>query len=199
MDVQLKELIEKVKNDGVKSAEEKAAAIVAEAEEKAAAIVKKAQEEAALYKENARRDAEKMEQSGREALKQAGRDLVLTVRKEIESIFNKIIREKAAAAFDAKLMGEAVSYAVKALAGDSADNLDVLIPEKTFNEVEKALKSELSAEISSGMDIKPFKGLDAGFRISSKDGSVFYDFSDKEIAAMLGRFLNPRLSDLLSD
>ena len=43
MDVQVKELIEKIKNDGVKNAEETAVGIIGEAEKKAAALVEKAE------------------------------------------------------------------------------------------------------------------------------------------------------------
>ena len=43
MDVQLQELIDKIKKDGVASAESSAAAIIAEAEKKAAAIISDAE------------------------------------------------------------------------------------------------------------------------------------------------------------
>ena len=50
MDVQLKELIEKIKSEGVQSAEEQAAGIISEAEKKAEAITRKAQEESRRYR-----------------------------------------------------------------------------------------------------------------------------------------------------
>lgn len=86
MDVQLKELIDKIKNDGVKSAEENAARIISEAEEKASGIIRKARENADTLRDTARADAEKTERSGKEALRQAGRDLVLTIKAEISTL-----------------------------------------------------------------------------------------------------------------
>jgi len=88
---------------------------------------------------------------------------------------------------------------VKSLSAKDDAELNVLIPESRFSEAESALTAKLSSDLSSGVEIKPFKGLDAGFRVSMKDGSAFYDFSDSEIAAMLGRYLNPRLANLLSE
>ena len=197
MDVQLKELIEKIKNDGVKTAEENAARVLAEARDEAAAIIKKAEDEADNLRKSAKADAEKSERSGREALRQAGRDLLLTVRGDIEGLFGKLLSEKAAEAMDGQVMAEAVKAAVGALAagGDS----DIQLPESSFASLESAMKNALSEAVAAGLEIKPFKGLNAGFRISRKDGSAFYDFSDQEIAAMLGRYLNPKLAALLTD
>ena len=47
MDVQLQELIDKIKKDGVASAEASSAAIIAEAEKKAAAVIAEAEAKAA--------------------------------------------------------------------------------------------------------------------------------------------------------
>ena len=198
MDVHLKELIDKIKNDAVKGAEENAARIIAEAEGKAAAIVKAAKDEANILRETAKADSEKTERSGREALRQAGRDLILTVRGEIEGLFGKVVAAEAGASLSGDLMASAVESAVKNLARGGGD-ADVLLPEKSFAELEKGLRAKLAEEISQGLEIKPFKGLDAGFRIAMKDGTAFYDFSEAEVAAMLGRYLNPKLSELLSE
>ena len=199
MDVQLKELIDKIKNDGVKNAEESAAQIIAEAKDQAVVLIQNAQNDADKIRETAKTDAEKSERSGREALRQAGRDLILTVKGEIEALFGKVLVTETAEALETGLLSELVSAAVKTLSESDSGALDVLVSEENFSRTESVLVSKLGSEISSGIEIKPFKGLDAGFRISMKDGSAFYDFSDKEIAAMLGRYLNPRLAVLLSE
>ena len=199
MDVQLKELIDKIKNDGVKNAEESADRIIAEAKTQADTILREAREDADKIRETAKADAEKSERSGREALRQAGRDLVITVKSEIEALFSRVLKAETADVLKSDMLSELVSTAVKSLAESEGTDLNVLISEKSFAAVEAALVSKLASEISAGVEIKPFKGLDAGFRVSMKDGSAFYDFSDSEIAAMLGRSLNPRLADLLSE
>jgi V/A-type H+-transporting ATPase subunit E len=199
MDVQLKELIDKIKNDGVKNAEENAARIIAEAKEQAAEIVGKAQKDADKLRETARADVEKTERSGREALRQAGRDLILTVRQEVENLFAGVLEKETAGVLDAGLLSELVGSAVKALSEGGGSDFDVLVPEKQLSAVQSGLVSSLGAEIASGIEIKPFKGLDAGFRVSMKDGSAFYDFSESDIAALLGKYLNPGLASLLSE
>ena len=199
MDVQLKELIDRIKNDGVKNAEDEAARILADAETKAAAVMKKAEEDAEALRASAKADAEKAERSGKEALRQAGRDLLLSLRAEIERLFTNVLMEKTGETLDAALMAEAVQAAVGALAELDSQDATLLLPEDKASALESQIRGALSAQFSKGMDVKPIKGLDAGFRISTKDGSVFYDFSDREIAMLLARFLNPQLAKLLAE
>ena len=196
MDIQLKEVIEKIKREGIESAQSSASQIIAEAEERAATIIKEAEKESRHLKESARQDAESMEKRGVEAMRQAGRDLVLGLKSEIENIFARIIENEVADAMDEKLLSEAVLAAVQNL---SEADFELQIPEHKFQDLEAQLQKSLAEKIFSGMTIAPSAGLDAGFRLTKKDGSAFYDFSEKEIAAMLAYFLNPRLGKLLAD
>jgi len=198
MDVQLREIIDKIKHDGVKNAQEEAARIIAEAREEASAVVRKAEEDAERILGSAETKVERMENSSKNALKQAGRDLIITVKEEVKSVFNRLLEREVHDALSVELLTNVIAAAVKNISKHERKEVNVLIPAELLDEIEPALMARLSAEIASGMEIRPFKGLDAGFRIAIKDGSAFYDFSDKEIAAMLSRYLNPRLANLIS-
>ena len=65
MSEQIKELIEKIQQEGVKAAEDKARAIIDEAGLQAQAIIKEAQKEAQSIILGAQDRAAKMEESGR--------------------------------------------------------------------------------------------------------------------------------------
>ncbi len=199
MDVQLKELIDKIKNDGVDAAKQEAEHIVARAESHAVEILDAAREEAEALRKAARADADKFERSSKEAVRQAGRNLVLTVRDEIQTMFAQVMEQETSKAMSADVMADVVKAAVSALGSGSAGDFDVVVPEARMKELEAGLRAALAGQMSAGMEIRPFKGLDAGFRLGKKDGSVFYDFSAGEIAAMLGRYLNPALAALLTD
>ncbi len=199
MEYQLKELIERIKNDGVKDAEDNAARIISEAQQQATTIVKNAEEEARQIRTSAMSDAERAERSGAESLRQATRDLLLTVRESIEKIFDKIITAEVSRSLDQQLMTEAILAGVKCIKTDASGSIDVQIPESQYASLEPGLRGALAAEFAQGISIVPLKGLDAGFRISMKDGSAFYEFSNQELAAMLSRYLNPRLGKFLSE
>jgi len=198
MEVQLKELIEKIKTDGVKTAEEKALQIVKDAEAKAADIVAKANSDAAQIKAKAKEDAVKSEQTGEEALKQAGRDLVLNLQTQITDLFNVIIKDEVASAMDEKVLGETIVKLISSWKGDASE-IQVLVSEKDLNNVEKNLKAKLADKIKKGFEVKASKKLDAGFLVSEKDGSAYHNFSAEGIAEVLSDYLNPRIAALVNE
>ena len=198
MEVQLKELIEKIKTDGVKTAEAKSEQIVKDAEAKAAEIISKAKSDAAQITAKAKEDAARSEVTGKEALKQAGRDLVLNLQTTITDLFNVIVKQEVASAMDEKVLGETIVKLITAWKGDES-GLEILLSEKDLNNVEKNLKSKLAEQIKKGLEVKPSKNLDAGFLVSEKDGSAYHNFSAEGIADVLSDYLNPRLAVLLSE
>ena len=48
-----------------------------------------------------------------------------------------------------------------------------------------ALMAALADEIKNGLEIRPAKGVRAGFRLAAKDGYGYFDCSDDEIMQML--------------
>ena len=198
MEVQLKELIEKIKNDGVKDAEQKAAEIIKSADAKAEDIVAKARKEAAQIVARAKEDAFKSEQSGRESLKQAGRDLVLNLQSRITDLFNIIIKKEVAGSMDEKVLAETIVKLISSWKGDISD-LQVLLSEKDYKNVENVLRSKLADHIKKGFEVKASSRLDAGFLVSEKDGSAYHNFSAEGIAEVLSEYLNPRISALLNE
>jgi len=81
---------------------------------------------------------------------------------------------------------------------DTAD-LAVLLPKGEYEKLEASLRSRLAEKMKEGLEIRPFSGIDAGFRISAKDNSSYYNFTAQGLAEMLGEFLNPRLSAIMKD
>jgi len=196
MDVQLKELIEKIKTDGVKTAEDKAAEILRNAEIKSAEIIDNANKEAKRIKEDAKAEAARSEQSGREALKQAGRDLIIDVKGQVGDLFTSLIKAGTAEALSGKALSEGIASVLGNWKGDVED-LSVLLSEKQLAEIDKELKSKLAKEIKAGLEVKPYKGAAAGFRVSEKDGKAFFDFTDDVLAEYLSRYLNASLAETL--
>ena len=80
MDVQLQELIDKIKKDGVASAEKEAQNIIAAAEAKAKDIEKAAQAKADDIIKTAKAETERMEKASEEAIMQASRNMLLSFK-----------------------------------------------------------------------------------------------------------------------
>ncbi len=198
MDVQLKELIDRIKSEGVQSAEAQASEIVSNAEKRAEDIVADAKKQAEQIVAEAEQEARKREQSGEQALKQAGRDLLLQLRGRIQAIFSEVIDNATKEAYSGEALENAVVTLVAAWAEGKQGDLEVLLPQDQLEKLEKNLRSRLATQLGAGVTIKPSPELEAGFVVSERDGSAYYDFSAEGVAEMLRLHLNSRLGELLS-
>jgi len=198
MDVQLQELIDKIKKDGVAAAEKDAAKIIANSEKKAEAIIAEAQSKAAEIIKNAQSETKKMEKASEEAIVQAGRNMLLSFKDALVGELDGLIQNGTEKALSKDVLTKLVPETVKAWAKNAdASELSVLLSEKDLKALESSLTSELKAEIKKGLEIKPDKTLNAGFRIGVKNGAAFYDYSAESLAEMFAAYLNPKVAALM--
>ena len=198
MEVQLQELLDKIKTEGVQAAEQESARIRQQAEKNVRELLQKAQQEASEIVARAREEAARFEQTTREAMKQAARNTILGVRRGVVEIFNSLLRQETREALSGKGLEEAIVALLKAWPGKEIPTLEALLPPRDLERLEKGLKGRLVEELKKGFELRPLPALEAGFRIGLKDGSAYYDFSDQGIAEILAEYLNPRLSELMS-
>ncbi|MBU1080857.1 MAG: V-type ATP synthase subunit E [Spirochaetes bacterium] len=194
MDIRVQELLEKIKRDGIESAEAAAAKILSDADAKREAIVAAAEKEAKAIVAKAASDAVRAEESGRAALVQASRDLILAFKGEMELVLAGIVRAEVDAAFDADTVKKTLPAILEAWSKDGRDDLTVLLPAKDLASLEAFFKDKLGAALKKGLELKPLKESKAGFRIAEKGGAAYYDFSAEAVAGMLGAYLNTRLA-----
>lgn len=199
MEVQLKELIEKIKNEGIKSAEEQAEQIIGAAEKRASEIILKAKEDAQKLTTLAENAAANSERAGKEALKQAGRDLILNVQARIIDLFKSIVIRETGSALSENVLAEIITTVIKNWTDKGINELQVLISSEQGKKLEDYLMAKLAADFKKGVEILPLPGNAAGFRISEKNGSAYYDFTDRGIAGLLIEYLNPRIAGYISE
>ena len=155
MDVQLQELIDKIKKDGVASAETAAAEIIAEAEKKAAALVEEAHAKAADIIKTAKAETERLEKASIDAVSQAGRNLLISFRDGINAQLAAFIKTETEKAYSAELLKSLVPETVKLLASNpDAQNLSVLLNEKDLKALEQNFHAALKQHIADGIEIK---------------------------------------------
>lgn len=200
MDVQLQELIDKIKKDGVAAAESDAAKIIADAEKKAEAKVAEAEAKAAEILKSAKIETERMEKASEEAIVQAGRNMLLSFKDSLICELDGLLKAETEKAVSKDVLAKLVPETVKAWAkNNDASELSVLLSEKDLNELEAALTTELKAEIAKGLEIKPDKTMSAGFKIGVNNGAAYYDYSAESLAEMFAAYLNPKVAGLMKE
>ena len=198
MDVQLQELIEKIRKDGVESATTSAGNIIDDAQKKAAAIIKEAEEKADSIIRNAKAETARMEKASEDAITQAGRNLIISFRDGINRELSALVSAETEKAYDKDLLKKLIPETVKAWTADTdADDLAVLLSPKDLKALQTTFKTSLKTKISKGLVIKGDDSLTGGFRIGSNKGNAFYDFSSEEVASLFSAYLNPKVTELM--
>jgi V/A-type H+-transporting ATPase subunit E len=197
MDIQLQELLDKIKREGVEAARAEAARLLAETEEKRRKILEDAEREARATIEKARSEAARAEASGRAALSQAARDLLLGFRGQVQALLDAAVKSDVAAAFGPELLAAAIPLAVKSLASGGQHELEALVSPQDMRKLEGQYAQRLAAELGKGVELKPHADLQAGFHIVEKGGAAYYDFSAEAVAELLSKRLNARLAELM--
>lgn len=198
MDVQLQELIDKIKKDGIANAESEAQKIIAEAEKKAQSIIADAEEKSQEIIKNAKAETSKMEKASEEAIIQAGRNMLLSFKDSLLSELNGLVQTETEKATTKDVLAKLIPETVKAWSKNTqVDELSVLLSEKDLASLQAAFTNELKAEIEKGLEIKPDKTLSSGFRIGVKNGAAYYDFSAESVAELFAAYLNPKVAALI--
>jgi V/A-type H+/Na+-transporting ATPase subunit E len=198
MSIQVKELIDKIKNEGVLEAEAEAGKIISEAEEKATQIIKDAELRAESYKVQAEKEIEQQKAAGIAAIKQAARDVLIGVDKQLIKRMDAVIIESVDTALTTSLTEKIVVEMVHAWAEKGEEGIRVVLSSKDAEKLKESLKGKLSQSLKDGVEIIPSAKFDKGFRIGGSSG-VLYDFSKESIAEVLSQALSPDLAAALKE
>ncbi|MDR2731020.1 MAG: V-type ATP synthase subunit E [Treponema sp.] len=198
MDIQVQELIDKIKKDGIETASAEALRIKAEAEAEAGRIIDNAKKEADDIIVRAKQDAERSEKAGIAALQQASRNLVLAFKEEIQVLLDSLVLRQVSANYNDEVLKAALPEILKTWAVKGENTLSVILNGSDLEKIRGFFNEKLNLELSRGVELKSSRSLKSGFHISNKEGSVYYDFSAEAVAALLSAYLNPKLAEILN-
>ncbi|MBP7056179.1 MAG: hypothetical protein KBB52_04950 [Candidatus Omnitrophica bacterium] len=193
----LKGLIEKIQEEGISAAEAKAHAIETEAKKRASDIIEDARKKSEDMIHSAKKEVERSRESTEATLKQAGRDLILSLRQEINSILGKLVEYHVHKALNPEGISHIVASLLKNQNRPEKDGIVITAKREDLEKLEKALLEELGHKAREGITLKPSDAIRGGFIISYDSGRSYFDFSDKAIVDYISEFLRPRIASIL--
>ncbi|MBQ9107083.1 MAG: V-type ATP synthase subunit E [Clostridia bacterium] len=200
MEVQLQELIDRIKKDGVEAAEAEAEAILESAKEKAEKIISDAQAEADRILLNAKNENDRMVKSSEDAIRQAGRNLLISFRESVTRELNAIVSENITEVYSSQSLAKLIVTVVESWTSKpDAEDLSVILNSEDLKELEETLLAALKEKALKGITLKANDNFDGGFRISVNNGSAYYDYSAEAVVDMLSNYLSPRVTKLLKE
>lgn len=200
MEIQLQELIDQIKKDGIEAAENEAASILAAAKVEAQKIVEEANSEADKIMANAKLENERLVKSGEDAIRQAGRNLLISFRESISKELNVILSEKVSNVYSSEAFSNLIINVIENLSSDKdSQNIEVILNAETLRALEEAILAGLKEKMLNGVTLRANDNFDGGFRIAKKDGDAYYDYSTEAVVEMLSNYLSPKVTKLLKE
>lgn len=199
MSENLKGLLEKINQEGIKSAEKKAGEIEDKARLDAEKVLSDARKLAGEIVQKAEAEVEKTQVNAELSLKQASRDLLLSLKEDIKKMLNKIIAGEIHKALSNEeiagiLAGLIDKYVEK---NGQADDIKVLVKKEDLEKIKNSFMSKLKDRVKAGVEFRPSPNINAGFSISFDKGKLYFDFSDEGLLETLCAYLNPELAKII--
>ena len=135
------------------------------------------------------------------ALKQASRDMILNLRKEINATLQKIVTLNVKTALTpqnlAAIIGDAVCGYLKN--APTAQGVVVGVAPDDFKKLQEQFLAQLIERCQQPLTLKPGENISGGFTISFDGGKSFFDFTDESLAAYLSASVHEDLAALIKE
>ncbi len=212
----VQDLINRLRDDGVRAGQEKADQVLRDARKQAAEIVSQAKAEAEEMLETARNEIATEKASAIESLKVAIRDTELKMEAELKAVFADHVRRLVSVEMrDVEFLKQIILAIAGMAAGDKAcgeQPVNILLPENLFrsDKRETRLTEEgrenfrrlvlgISGEmLREGVDLTPSASIGGGIRIQLVGEDLEIDLSDKAISDLLLQTMLRRYRSLVA-
>ncbi len=191
----IKELTEKLRQEGVEAGRAQASEIVEAAKKEAAEIVKAAKEQAAAIEAQAKRRASETDTNTKNELKLYTGQALNALKSEIANVVTAKVASKAAETLteDKALLGRiAVTLASKWAEGES-----IVLATEDAKALTAYFEKEAKQLLSKGVTIKKVNNSEAAFTIEPEDGAYRVRFGKEEFENYFKAFLRPGLVEML--
>ncbi len=200
MEIQLQELIDKIRKDGVDVAEAEAETILNSAKAEAKKIIADAQAEADKILSNAKNENIRLIKSSEDAIRQAGRNLLISFRESVTRELETIICKNVEAVYSSQLLEKIIVNVVERWAcNPEVQNLSVILNSEDIERLEKTLIASFKEKVKKGVTLKANDNFDGGFRIVINNDTVYYDYSEETVVEMLSKYLSPKIAKLMKE
>ena len=200
MEIQLQELLDKIKKEGVEAAEAEASSIITSAQVEAEKIIANAKAEADKILQTAKTENDRIVRSSEDAIRQAGRNLLISFRESVTRELNAVVGENVTAVYSADALAQLIINVVEGWAKKpDAEDIAVILSTEDLKKLEGTLLAGLKDKMLKGVTLKANDNFDGGFRIAVNNGRVYYDYSTEAVVDMLANYLSPKVTELLKE
>jgi V/A-type H+/Na+-transporting ATPase subunit E len=199
MEDKLRQLAEKLVNDGLVQAAAEQEKMLAEARREAERLLTEAKQEAKSIRQKAEQEAEQERVRVRSELQQLGRRTKEGLRADLRQLIHAQVLHTPLKVHFQQQLPAILTTVIQHLYRDEKGRLEIRLPENTRED----LRAQLEQAVQQLLETAPKLGTDArignGFSIQRAGDAYVIDFTEADFEAVLAGLMSESLQKLLSD
>lgn len=189
----LDELIAKVKSEAIDSAEKESQQIIDAAKKKANQLLKNAQAEKTQLLNDAKTEADATIAKGEIALKQAARDVHISVKNDLLKLFKGVLETEVKATFTTDLYSAVITKVIDTV----GSNVKLSLPSDIEDQMVTAIQQKV-AQSKDTVQILKSEELFSGLSVNKIDEGWSYDITAEEVSDLLSQHLSQKWVAILN-
>jgi len=197
---ELQALLDRITDDELKKVDAEKERILAEAKKEAAEIIRQAQAEADATRAAASKDADMFAKKGQEALHQASRDILISLRAQLESRVGKAINDLIRGSAKGVELGKIITSLITGFlqSNGKQDDIRILVANDDLVKVEAAVKAAVAEDLRAHVELAPAHAITGGFKLAFRESAVVYDFTDQALAETVAAYVSPKVAAVIA-
>ncbi|TGV04852.1 hypothetical protein [Flavivirga rizhaonensis] len=188
----LDELIAKVKSEAIDSAEKESQQIINDAKQKAEQLLKNTEEERLQILNEAKKEADATLDKGKIALKQAARDVHISVKNDLLKLFKAVLEAEVETAFTPELYTLVITKIIDTI----GNNVDIVLPANVEDQMVDAIRQKV-ADSKRNFKILKREQLFSGLSVTKIDEGWSYQITAEEVSELLSHHLSQKWVEIL--
>ena len=195
MDQKIRELTDKIFNEGVEKGREEADKILAEAQKKSMEMLEDARREAEAIRKNAEKGRDELKSNTTSELKLYTGQTIQALRTSIaDTITDKVVSEAVSKSVSDPSFLQGL---IAKIVSNWTPGEEIVIETADAKALEACFAKEAKDLLDKGLVIKEAAGRATEFTIKPQNGSYKIDFGESELVELFKSFLRPRLVEML--
>lgn len=196
---ELQGILDRINADGIAKADAERSAIIEKAKSDAEKIVADAKSEAAEIKKTAEAEAAAFEKRAENALRQAARDIKISLKSELEERINKAVENASAAALTPEFMAQLIKMAAEKFITSPDDDVTVSCAIKDTAALDSALKAALADSLKKEPEILASGSIRSGLEVAFQNGAFCIDFTGDAVNDLFSAYAGKLIENIVRE
>ena len=194
----LKPLVDKVYNEGIKKAEEEAGKIIAEAKRQSSELLKETEERIVKMEAQSTEQMNRIRENLNSELKAVAQQAVSTVKNELSAVIsNKIAAQGISEALNEKEFLQKIIFTVLQKWNPADTNLqfELLLNKDDEAQLKDFFEQRIKKELATELEIVIENKIKSGFRIGVKNENYYVSFTGEDFENLFKGYLRKKTTE----